>query len=63
MRKMNIDPHRPFIDEVKFYCPKCGGIMERTPEVMDCWFDSGAMPFAQTHYPFNKKGTQKRQER
>ncbi len=57
--KMNIDPHRPFIDEVKFYCPKCGGIMERTPEVMDCWFDSGAMPFAQTHYPFNKKELRK----
>ncbi len=49
------DPHRPFIDEVIFKCEKCGGEMKRTPEVMDCWFDSGAMPFAQVHYPFENK--------
>lgn len=48
----DLDFHRPFIDEVKFFCPKCGGIMERRPEVIDCWFDSGAMPFAQAHWPF-----------
>jgi isoleucyl-tRNA synthetase len=48
--KMELDFHRPYIDEVKFYCPKCGGISERTPEVIDCWFDSGSMPFAQNHW-------------
>jgi isoleucyl-tRNA synthetase len=53
--EMKIDPHRPFIDEIDFYCPKCGKKMKRTPEVMDCWFDSGSMPFAQSHFPFNKK--------
>ncbi|MDP1538462.1 MAG: class I tRNA ligase family protein [bacterium] len=57
--KGEIDFHRPYIDEVKFYCQKCPagcqGLMERTPEVIDCWFDSGAMPFAQHHYPFEKK--------
>ncbi len=47
-----IDFHRPYIDEIKFYCPKCDNIIERTPEVMDCWFDSGSMPFSQYHYPF-----------
>lgn len=47
-----LDFHRPFIDEVKFFCQRCGGIMERRPEVIDCWFDSGAMPFAQAHWPF-----------
>lgn len=44
--------HRPYIDEVILDCPKCGNTMHRTPEVIDCWFDSGAMPFAQWHYPF-----------
>ena len=51
----NIELHRPFIDEVTFPCPKCGKEMHRTPEVIDCWFDSGAMPFAQWHYPFENK--------
>ncbi len=47
--------HRPYIDEVTFKCPECGGTMKRVPEVIDCWFDSGAMPFAQHHYPFENK--------
>ncbi len=46
------DLHRPYIDKITFKCDKCGGIMKRVPEVMDCWFDSGSMPFAQWHYPF-----------
>jgi isoleucyl-tRNA synthetase len=46
------DLHRPYIDEVTYACPKCAGEMRRVPEVIDCWFDSGAMPFAQWHYPF-----------
>ena len=46
------DPHRPYIDEVTLACPDCGGEMRRTPEVADAWFDSGAMPYAQWHYPF-----------
>ena len=50
--RMELDFHKPYIDEVKFYCQKCGGIMERVPEVIDCWFDSGSMPFAQGHWPF-----------
>lgn len=50
----DFDLHRPYIDEVKLKC-KCGGEMNRIPEVMDCWFDSGAMPFAQYHYPFENK--------
>jgi isoleucyl-tRNA synthetase len=50
-----IDIHRPFMDKVSFSCSKCGGAMKRTPEVMDCWFDSGSMPFAQLHYPFENK--------
>jgi len=50
--KGEIDFHRPYIDEVKFYCLRCDGLMERIPEVIDCWFDSGSMPFAQAHYPF-----------
>jgi len=54
-RKKELDFHRPYIDEVKFYCPKCKSLMERVPEVIDCWFDSGAMPFAQYHYPFENK--------
>ncbi len=49
----DIELHRPYIDEVILNCPKCkGGKMRRTPEVIDCWFDSGSMPFAQWHYPF-----------
>ena len=51
----NIELHRPFIDEVTIECPECGGEMKRVPEVIDCWFDSGAMPFAQHHYPFENK--------
>ncbi len=47
--------HRPYIDEITLPCPKCGGTMRRVPEVVDCWFDSGAMPFAQHHYPFENK--------
>ncbi|MCR4937177.1 MAG: isoleucine--tRNA ligase [Lachnospiraceae bacterium] len=47
--------HRPYIDEVTIKCEKCGGTMHRVPEVIDCWFDSGAMPFAQHHYPFENK--------
>ncbi|MBQ6530642.1 MAG: class I tRNA ligase family protein, partial [Clostridia bacterium] len=50
-----IELHRPYIDAVTFPCPKCGGEMHRVPEVIDCWFDSGAMPFAQWHYPFENK--------
>ena len=48
----NIELHRPYIDAVTIKCEKCGGQMKRVPEVIDCWFDSGAMPFAQHHYPF-----------
>lgn len=48
----NIDLHKPYIDEVHCTCPKCNGVMQRTPEVIDVWFDSGSMPFAQHHYPF-----------
>ena len=51
----DIELHRPYIDNVTFDCPKCGGEMHRVPEVIDCWFDSGAMPFAQWHYPFENK--------
>jgi len=51
----NIELHRPFVDNVTFKCEKCGGEMHRVPEVIDCWFDSGAMPFAQWHYPFENK--------
>lgn len=47
-----IELHRPYVDDVHLACAKCGGAMDRIPEVMDCWFDSGAMPFAQWHYPF-----------
>ena len=48
----NLDLHRPYIDEVKLTCPKCGAYMTRIKDVLDCWFDSGSMPFAQYHYPF-----------
>ena len=50
-----VEFHRPYIDEITLPCPKCGGTMRRVPEVVDCWFDSGAMPFAQHHYPFENK--------
>ncbi len=50
-----IELHRPYIDEVTFACPDCGKVMRRVPEVIDCWFDSGAMPFAQHHYPFENE--------
>ncbi len=50
-----VEFHRPYIDEITLPCPKCGGTMKRVPEVVDCWFDSGAMPFAQHHYPFENK--------
>ena len=51
----NVELHRPYIDEVTIECPKCKKQMHRVPEVIDCWFDSGAMPFAQHHYPFENK--------
>ena len=51
----NIELHRPYLDDLTCTCPKCGGKMKRTPEVIDCWFDSGSMPFAQYHYPFENK--------
>ena len=51
----DIELHRPYIDAVTIRCPKCGKEMHRVPEVIDCWFDSGAMPFAQHHYPFENK--------
>ncbi len=50
-----VELHRPYIDEITIKCPKCGKTMHRVPEVIDCWFDSGAMPFAQYHYPFENK--------
>ena len=50
-----VELHRPYIDEITLKCPECGGEMHRVPEVIDCWFDSGAMPFAQHHYPFENK--------
>ncbi len=51
----DIELHRPYVDAVILNCPQCGGQMKRVPEVIDCWFDSGAMPFAQHHYPFENK--------
>jgi isoleucyl-tRNA synthetase len=51
--KQPLDLHRPFVDELTFSCSKCGGVMKRLPEVIDCWFDSGAMPIGQYHYPFD----------
>ncbi|MCD8380557.1 MAG: isoleucine--tRNA ligase [Lachnospiraceae bacterium] len=56
-----VELHRPYIDEVTYTCPKCGGTMHRVPEVIDCWFDSGAMPFAQHHYPFENQDLFKEQ--
>ena len=52
---LTVELHRPYIDEFTITCPKCGKPMHRVPEVIDCWFDSGAMPFAQHHYPFENK--------
>ena len=51
----DIELHRPYIDAITFPCPECGETMHRVPEVIDCWFDSGSMPFAQWHYPFENK--------
>jgi isoleucyl-tRNA synthetase len=50
-----LDLHRPYVDEITYNCPTCGGLMRRQSEVIDCWFDSGAMPFAQHHYPFENQ--------
>ncbi|MBU5471102.1 isoleucine--tRNA ligase [Falcatimonas sp. MSJ-15] len=52
---LTVELHRPYIDEITCKCPECGKTMRRVPEVLDCWFDSGAMPFAQHHYPFENK--------
>ncbi len=54
-KALTVELHRPYIDEITMKCSKCGGTMQRVPEVIDCWFDSGAMPFAQHHYPFENK--------
>ena len=54
-RAKTVELHRPYIDEITLKCPECGGEMHRVPEVIDCWFDSGAMPFAQHHYPFENQ--------
>ena len=56
-----VELHRPYIDAVTFTCPDCGKTMKRVPEVIDCWFDSGAMPFAQHHYPFENQDLFKQQ--
>jgi len=53
--KQPLDLHRPYVDELSFDCPQCGAKMKRVPEVIDCWFDSGAMPIAQWHYPFENE--------
>ena len=52
---LTVELHRPYVDEITCTCPKCQGTMKRVPEVIDCWFDSGAMPFAQHHYPFENE--------
>ena len=54
-RAKTVELHRPYIDEITMKCPECGGTMHRVPEVIDCWFDSGSMPFAQHHYPFENQ--------
>ncbi len=54
-KNAEIDLHKPFVDEITFACKECGKTMHRTPEVLDCWYDSGSMPFAQLHYPFENK--------
>lgn len=51
----DFDPHRPYVDRITFKCQKCGHTMRRVPDVIDCWYDSGSMPFAQLHYPFENK--------
>ena len=51
----DIELHKPYVDKITMKCPKCGKTMHRTPEVIDCWYDSGSMPFAQLHYPFENK--------
>ena len=51
----DFEPHKPHIDAIKLKCPKCGGLMTRVPEVIDCWYDAGSMPFAQWHYPFENE--------
>ncbi|OGF99489.1 MAG: isoleucine--tRNA ligase [Candidatus Glassbacteria bacterium GWA2_58_10] len=51
----DIDLHKPYVDQIFLTCPECGGRMKRVPEVIDCWFDSGSMPFAQLHYPFDNR--------
>ena len=51
----HIEMHKPYVDQITCTCPECGGTMKRVPEVIDCWFDSGAMPYAQHHYPFENK--------
>ncbi|MBQ6540856.1 MAG: isoleucine--tRNA ligase [Lachnospiraceae bacterium] len=56
-----VELHRPYIDRITLKCPECGGVMHRVPEVVDCWFDSGAMPFAQQHYPFENQDAFKQQ--
>ncbi len=56
----DIDLHKPYVDRVELTCPKCGGTMRRTPEVIDVWFDSGSMPYAQWHYPFENQETFKK---
>jgi isoleucyl-tRNA synthetase len=55
------DPHRPYVDDLTWPCPQCSGTMRRTPEVVDVWFDSGAMPYAQHHYPFENQDAFERQ--
>jgi len=55
--QFGVDPHRPYVDKVELGCRQCGGSMKRTPEVADAWFDSGAMPYAQWHYPFENEDT------
>ena len=50
-----VQVHKPYVDQITLTCEKCGGVMKRTPEVIDCWYDSGSMPFAQWHYPFENK--------
>ena len=58
VKKLKVrDLHRTGVDSIKFRCPKCGGLMHRIPEVLDCWFESGSMPYAQKHYPFENKKT------
>ncbi|MBQ8451993.1 MAG: isoleucine--tRNA ligase [Clostridia bacterium] len=52
---VELDLHKPYVDNITFPCEKCGKTMHRTPEVLDCWYDSGSMPFAQLHYPFENK--------